>query len=119
MINVADIITDPMFAQTMTVRRAAGSFNEYGEWVGGTSSEFTCIGSFQKATDLDLAQLDVGEIKTEIRKLLTPTEIKVSIPDDSQSDRIIWRGRRFKVIRVSDNQDYGFFRAFCAYEGEE
>jgi len=117
MLNVSQIVTDPLFSQTMTVRRTTGSFNQYGEWVLGTPSEFTVTGCFQKATELELAQMAFGETQKEIRKLLTPTELKVSEADDTQSDRIIWRGRRFKVIKVTDNQDYGFYRAFAAYEG--
>lgn len=119
MLNMSPTVTAPFCAQTMTVRRAAGSYNEYGEWVSATASEFTVTGSFQKATELELAQMGIGEAKQEVRKLLTPTEIKVSEPDDTNSDRIIWRGKRYKAIKITDDQDYGFFRVFASYEGQE
>lgn len=119
MLNVGHILTRPAFAQTVIVRSTAGSYNEYGEWESGTPADTEVLGCFQKATDLELAQMDFGETKQEIRKFLSPTEVKVSKADDAQSDRIIWRGKRFKVIHVSDNQDYGYFRAFAAFEGME
>jgi len=119
MLDVSNIVTDPLFAQTLIVRRTTGSLNEYGEWVAGTPSDTTVIGSFQKATELELVQMAFGETQQEIRKLLTPTEIKVSEADDTQSDRIIWRGKRYKVIKITDDQDYGFYRAFAAFEGTE
>ena len=119
MLNMSQTVTSPLFAQALTVRRTTGAYNEYGEWVNATPTTFTAIGSFQKATELELVQLAFGETKQEIRKFLTPTEIKVSEADDTQSDRLIWRGRRFKVIKVTDDQDYGFFRAFAAFEGLE
>ncbi len=119
MINVGQILSRPSFAQTLTVRSTTGGYNQYGEWESDTPSNTPVIGCFQKATELELSQLDFGETKQEIRKLLTQTEVNVSESDESLSDRIIWRGRRFKVVKVTDDQDYGFFRAFAVYEGQE
>lgn len=120
LLNVSDVVSDPDVARTLTVRRVSGSWIQ-GKWINGTPSEFTAKGSWQRVTPRELAQLDMGEIKQEVRKFLTTTEIKVSEDNDLQSDRIIWteKSARYKVIRVDDNDDYGFYRAYAAYEGTE
>lgn len=120
MIEVGDIVTDPDFAQVLTVRRASGSWVK-GQWVDDTPTEFDATGSWQRVSARELVKLDMGEIKQEVRKFLTPTEIKVSENNDLQSDRIVWtyKNVRYKVIRVDDNSDYGYYRAYAMFEGVE
>jgi hypothetical protein len=118
LLNVSEVVTCPKFAQTLTVRRTSGSWVK-GVWVSDTPSEFTSKGSWQKVTARELAQIGMGEIKQEVRKLLTPTEIQVSQNNDQQSDRIIWKSGRYKVLRVDDNSDYGYYRAYASFEGVE
>ncbi len=119
LVNVSSVLLSPKFRQTLTIRSTTGSRNEYGEWEDGTPTETTAKGSFQRVSERELAQLDFGDVKQEIRKLLTPTEINVSQNTDAQSDRIIWNGKRYRVLRVTDDSDNGFYRAFCAFEGVE
>mgnify|MGYP001592776294 CR=1 FL=1 len=121
LINVSELMTDPDFAQTLTLRRTEGSFNDYGEWESSTPVDSSVTGAWQKVTERDLAQLDLGEIKQEVRRFLTVTEIKVSEDDDKLSDRIIWakNGGRYKVLKVTDNSDNGFYRAYASFEGTE
>lgn len=121
LINVSELMTDPDFAQTLTLRRTAGDYNTFGEWESETPVDSLVTGSWQKATEREIRQFDLGEIKTEVRKLLTVTEIKVSENDDKLSDRLIWakNSGRYKVLKVTDNSDNGFYRAFASFEGTE
>lgn len=119
LITVEELLTDPDFAQTLTLRRTSGSFNDYGEWDSAAPAESSVVGAWQKASDKELVQIDLGEIKQEVRKILTITEVKVSEDDDKLSDRLIWNGKRYKVLHVGDNIDNGYYRAFAAFEGVE
>lgn len=119
LVNLERVVLSPRFAQTVTVRRTTGEYNDYGEWESNAPSEFSATGSFQRVTEKELALLGFGEVKQEVRKLLTPTEIKVSEDDDKLSDRLIWSGKRYKVLKVTDDVDYGFYRAIGSYEGDE
>lgn len=116
MINVSEIVTDPDFAQTVTVKRnTGGDYNDDGTWVNGSDSEFTVTGSLQKVTERDIKENQLGEVRDEMRKLLTPTEIKEA-QGDNISDRFTWNGKTYKVIKVGDNSDYGYYRAFGVLE---
>ncbi len=120
LIDVSELMTDPDFAQTLTIRRTTGEWVK-GAWVNDAPTEFPAVGSWQKVSARELVQLDMGEIKQEVRKLLTTTEILVSQDNDTQSDRIVWTNKnvRYKVLRVDDNRDNGYYRAYAAFEGVE
>jgi len=119
LITVEELLTDPDFAQTLTLRRNAGAYNDYGEWVSSGNTDSSVVGAWQKATEKELVQIGLGEIKQEMRKFLTTTEIKISESDDKLSDRLIWNSKRYKVLKVGDNKDNGYYRAFAAFEGVE
>lgn len=119
MINVADIVVDPDFAQTLTVRRTTGAYDDKGRWSSSAPSEFSAVGSWQRVTAKELAQLGLGEIKQETRKLLTVENILTSEDDDKLSDRIIDGTKRYKVIKIDDNSNFGYIRNYAVYEGNE
>ena len=59
----------------------------------------------------------MGELNDEVIKFITQEKINVS-SNETQADRLIWRGGKYKVVRVKNNKDWGFYRAFGIYEGE-
>lgn len=121
MINVSELMTDLDFVQTLTLRRTTGGYNQYGEWESDASVDSPITGSWQRASERELIQLDLGDVKQEVRKLLTKTQVFVAENDNKLSDRIIWpkTGGRYKIVRLSDNSDYGFYRAYATFEGTE
>lgn len=118
-VDVSNVVVADFCSRTVTVRRTTGNYNQYGEWESSTPSDFSATGSWQKVTEKELVQIGLGEIKQEVRKFLTTTEIKVSEDDDKLSDRIIVGTSRYKALKISDNEDYGFHRAFASFEGTE
>jgi hypothetical protein len=119
MIDVGDIVEDPDFAETLVVRRTTGAYDEYGRWSSNTPTEFDVKGSWQRVSAKELVQVGIGEIKQEVRKLLTTTSMLISESDANLSDRIIDGSDRYKVIYIDDNSNFGFVRSYAAFEGTE
>ncbi len=116
MINVADVVACPEFAQIIDVISNTGATRDsYGIPTVGTDTTTQVEGTVLKATPKELRQLGQGELAQEVIKFLTETEIKLS-KVDAQSDRLVWHGKKYKVIRVDDNSDFGFYRAFAQFE---
>jgi len=118
-VNMASVVTADFCSQELTLKRTTGSYNQYGEWVDGIPVLSPVSGSWQKVSAEELVQIGLGDIKEEVRKLLTPADIRISEDDDKGSDRIIDGIKRYKVIRVGDNSAYGYNRAFALFEGTE
>lgn len=119
MINVADVVVDQDFAQTLSIRRTTGGYDNKGRWGGDVPTEFTAVGSWQRVSARELNQLGIGEIKQEVRKFLTTANILIAEDDDKLSDRIIDGTKRYKVIRIDDNGNFGYIRNYATFEGNE
>ena len=114
MINVEDIILDPDFQQSLTLKRQSGSFVN-GEWTLGTAVLSTIKGSWQKAKADELSLDTKGEVPEELRKLITTTQINVD-NETNTSDRIIDGTQQYKVIMVDRWEYNGFYRAYATFE---
>jgi hypothetical protein len=121
LVNVSRVVTNSRFARSsgVVVRSYPGSYNKWGEWVDGTPSDRNATGSWQRVTENELVQVGLGEINQEVRKLLTKEILFISEKDDKRSDRIIDDTRRYKVLKITDNDDYGYNRVYCSFEGYE
>lgn len=121
MIDVSSVLLSPEFSQMIPVTRTVGYYGDYSRWTIAEEqpAPFSIVGCVQRVTAKELAQLDIGNITTETRKILTTFELIGSIAETNGSDRVILKGKKYRVINVDDSSDYGFYRAYVMYEGTE
>lgn len=111
MINIAEMILDPDFVQSYTVRRNVGT------WVGGRFVETPTTLEFQgvvmPANVQDVQMLPEGDRISGLINFYTTSEnpFLISRADNGvsgTSDQLIWRGNNYRILQVYDYQDYGY-----------
>ncbi len=112
MINLAELIVDPDFAQKFNVYRSTGSFIK-GVWTEGTTTVIEMVGVVTVMSSKDLRQIPEGDRITGAMTFYAQGELFVT--RDGQylgtSDKIYWRGNYYKLFSVSPWVDYGFYSA--------
>lgn len=118
MINMSELICDPDFASTVVLERSGGGgYDNYGLPlpVNPANEEFLAITT--RATAQELKIMGFGELIEEVRRFVIDVDVKLTRPV-AKSDRFIRGGKRYKVIKIDDNAEYGFYRAYAVYEGK-
>lgn len=113
MINVAELMRDPDFAQAFQVERAGGAFVE-GEWIAAAPAVLNMVGIIQPAKREDvLAILPEGGRLGSFIVVFTDQELQIEDSETKRSDVIIWRGKTYRVIGQKPWVDHGFWQAFA------
>ena len=112
MVNVGKVIRSKRLGcQVITVKRYAAS------WTDGVYSrdednpiilKIAAIVTVAKPKDLEL--VPEGDRVTGAMKFLTNAELHAT-NGEAISDELEWRGARFKILTVTPNVDYGFYRS--------
>ena len=112
MVNVGKVIRSKRLGcQVITVKRYAAS------WTDGAYSrdednpiilKISAIVTVAKPKDLEL--VPEGDRVTGAMKFLTNAELHAT-NGEAISDELEWRGARFKILTVTPNVDYGFYRS--------
>lgn len=112
MINLAEVVTDPDFAQSFTLNRSSGSFG-----LGGWQDRQTLVtmyGVIQPATARDLEQLPEGDRVKGTMLFHSIYPMYTTHMNDGQagiSDVIQWGGDNWRIAYVWPWQDFGFYKA--------
>tara|TARA_R110002167_G_scaffold37037_1_gene116430 strand:- start:2342 stop:2701 length:360 start_codon:yes stop_codon:yes gene_type:complete len=114
-INVSRIVKRSKFASTLTVSRAGGSYDATGIWTQTAASQFDVTGTVLPASIEETEQLQAGGVNEEVIKLLTDVELQLET-DTNAADRLEWNGRSYKILRVKDNNQFGFRRYYAVKE---
>lgn len=122
MINVGELIHDPDFCTSFKVIRSKG------EWMAGDftitqTTELNLEGIAQPADEEELETFPEGERLRGIMKFLADQEIYLSRDESASeegrlSDEIHYHGRRYRVTRVKDWSEQGYWRAFGVMQDE-
>lgn len=114
MINVSRVVTSRMLgSQPITVTRRSGG------WVNGQfveTEQRTLSGVYGIVTiaqPKDLTLVPEGDRVTGGIRVLSRTKL-LQTRDDGFGDIVTWHGARYKVMTVSDDSNYGFYRSICA-----
>lgn len=112
MVNVGKVIRSKRLGcQTITVKRYAASWNN-GAYSRDEDAPFllhiAAIVTVAKPKDLEL--VPEGDRITGAMKFLTNVELHAT-NGEAISDELEWRGARFKILTVTPNVDYGFYRS--------
>jgi hypothetical protein len=107
-IELADIITDPDFAESFTIRRSTGQFA-----LGGYTTKQTNIatmGVIRPTSPDDLDQLPEGDRVQGMVTFWSPVEIRVT-GTQGTSDVIFWDGDDYRILQVFPSGRFGFWKA--------
>lgn len=112
MVNVGRVITSTnLGAQTIFISRYSG------EWLGGeyvcqTPEKLQARGIITLAGPKDMQMVPEGDRVLGGIRVLTNIPLLPTNPQGT-GDVITWRGAKYKVMTVSPDIDYGFFRSIC------
>lgn len=112
MVNVGKVIRSKRLGcQIITVKRYAASWNN-GAYSRDEDApiilQTSAIVTVAKPKDLEL--VPEGDRITGAMKFLTNVELHAT-NGEAISDELEWRGARFKILTVTPNVDYGFYRS--------
>lgn len=114
MISLAEIVNDPDFAQSFTVERSSGSFDDTGTFVS-TPADVPFYGIIQPATAKEIEAVPEGDRKREVKSLHSSQEFFLTRNDPSKgiSDIAIWpaTGERYKLVKLYPWIDFGYYKA--------
>lgn len=112
MVNVGRVTKSVRLgAQTIYISRYSG------EWLGGeyvcqTPEKMEARGIITLARPKDINMLPEGDRVLGGIRVLTTIPLMPTNPNGT-GDIITWRGAQYKVMTVSPDIDYGFFRSIC------
>ena len=115
MINVKELIHDPDFCETFTLRHKTGV------WVDGlfqtTATDTSVTGVVRPATGKELELLPEGDRMKDTKVFYTWEKVQVA-EDENASDEFLWKGSRYKALQVKDWSSHGFYETMASYIGE-
>ena len=112
MVNVGRVVRSKRLGcQRITVKRYAAKWTD-GEYTRDEDNPiiFTVAAIVTVAQPKDLQQIPEGDRVQGAMKFSTNTELHVT-SGEALSDELIWRGARYKILTVTPDIDYGFYRA--------
>lgn len=108
LVNVADVINDPLFSQQFNIERFTGAFANEGEYDRGTAITLPRYGSIQPAREDDLNLLPEGQRDGKFIKCYVLQEIRMG-NGTVESDNILWDNRKYRVVHSKLYKDYGYW----------
>lgn len=109
-VNLARVVHSPRMSQKITILRRGGSW-QYGTWVQDENpTELSMRGIVTMANAKDLQQVPEGDRLTGAIKILTTERIYIT-SDGEITDMVFWRGARYRIVTVTPDIDYGFYRS--------
>jgi hypothetical protein len=114
MINVADLLSNPDFAQTFQIIRSSGSFSNEGEYSMSLLTTLSMLGVIQPAKQQDVVQfMPEGERLGNLIVVYCAQELKASDAKSQESDIIIWHSNRYRVAQAKPWLDHGYWQVFA------
>lgn len=109
-VNLARVVHSPRMSQKITILRRGGSW-QYGTWVQDENpTELSMRGIVTMAKAKDLEMVPEGDRLTGAIKILTTERIYIT-SDGEITDMVFWRGARYRIVTVTPDIDYGFYRS--------
>lgn len=109
MINVSRVAKSKRFVQEITITRTQSMWS-MGDIVTAEPQTFKVLGIVTVAKPKDLQMIPEADRMTGAMKFITTTELYPT-RSGNNSDIITWRGATYKIITVTPDIDYGFYRS--------
>lgn len=115
-IDISEIVSDPLFAQSFIVYRKSGT------WLRGrftqTEAPINFYGTIEVNNPKDIMQVPEGDRLTGLISIHTEQPIFTTRNNGDQSgvgssDEVVYKGERYKVVNVSDWDDFGYYKAIA------
>ena len=111
--EVTFLLADPdLGAQAFTILRKTGTWVR-GELTLAAEESIQARGIIQPPSAEQLAFFPEGERREGERVIYTTAELHLS-EGENVADNILWRGEKYKIIRVDRWDDYGYNVAYAA-----
>lgn len=113
MVNVGRVIRSRRLGnQPLKITRRSGEWVT-GEFVLKEAEELEGVsGIVTMAQPRDLQMIPEGDRVTGAIRVLTQVQLQQT-RDDGLGDIVTWRGAQYKVLTVTQDIDYGFYRSIC------
>jgi hypothetical protein len=117
--GLAGFAVDAMARPAIRIRAASGNYDERGVWVpssGPVSENIRAV--IQDPKEADIRQLPEGERVEAFVAIWTRAELRTSDETaNTEADRVVSEhGDTYKITRVSDRAEGGFYRAIARLE---
>lgn len=111
-VNLSRVVHSPRMSQKITILRRTGAWVD-GAWVQSDQPETLAMrGIVTMANAKDLQQVPEGDRLTGAIRILTTERIYITDGTaDNITDMVFWRGARYRVVTVTPDVDYGFYRS--------
>lgn len=113
MIDVSEVVDSADMAQDFTILRSSG-FWQNGTWISQTT-QINGHGVISVASPRDIEMLPEGDVVKGAMVFWSSQPIYgTNVNSQGQagsSDLLMWRGKQFRVLTVSQYSDYGYYRA--------
>ena len=111
-VNLSRVVHSPRMSQKITILRRTGSWVD-GTWVQSEQpATLTMRGIVTVANAKDLQQVPEGDRLQGAVRILTTERIYITDgPGYETTDMVLWRGARYRIVTVTPDVDYGFFRS--------
>ena len=116
MINLAELITDPDFAQKFQIIRKAGSYLK-GRYQTEEIRE-SVIGIVDPVNAKDLEFIPEADRMKSSKTFYSHSSLSLGNNDDT-ADICVYKGRRFKLVNVAEYEDYGYWRSIGVDMGSD
>lgn len=114
MIDVSELMTDPDFAKTFTVKRPTVVIAADGTASTTYVTTDNVVGIVQPAAPEDIQDLPEGSRSNGVVSVWSATEIKGSASAGSEeSDVLVVDGRSYRVVKSEPRGDNGYYRVFA------
>lgn len=120
MIDVSEILSSPELTQTFTVYRKIATWNQ-GTLVQ-TEEVLSFEGIINNATQKEIFQIPEGDRIGGMMVFYSSSEIFTTRAWGSQgtdeygtSDELEWQGDRYRVKKIDNWRDYGYYKAYAVY----
>jgi hypothetical protein len=113
--SIAEIVNDLDFAQTFAIIRSQDGAFVKGVWVDQTVN-INSYGVIQPATSKDIEMLPEGDRNSETFMFHSSSPMYETHSDTVQSglsDLLVWRGNKYRIMKVTEFQDFGYWQALA------
>lgn len=117
LVNVSELMSDPDFVEQVQITRTQGAFDATGVWhnIGPKTIVWQAM-AIEQSTPSQLLALPEGEREGSF---ITCWSFNPLIAADGisgqASDVILFHGAPYRVVRVADRSDNGFFQAIAQF----
>lgn len=112
-LDVTEVLTDPLFAETLTVQRRSITMLDNGRQQLNTTT-FNPIGVVTSEASADLVRRDAGEYRPHQIRVHTKFRLRGPSPD-YQPDVVVWNGDPHVIVQLHDYSHFGagYISALC------